>query len=340
MSFPKGVIWQELRALTLDAVPIGSRVSFNNPQGLAGWRQAGFFSVPSVTASQFTVTTAPADFGSALLGDAEFFLDHAVEQQASVWALLTSSKWVSPAWTVVSFYYWSYFLVIALTRLLGTSVWFMDADTHLRFRRLGPPISRPPGAGAYRVSCGNMLSATTREVTLKKGAGRTHEELWKLWFNLCSNLATKHAAAKGTTVEDRAFVALQCSSKKLSCEWPSEIRNLVNYRPGFGYDVIRRGGVLGSFSFVNTEDSEEGEVVISRFENSAAALASGAPVERSPQGIVRLLVDFTFILHMIVSDLYEELVKRHALDRRRLVRRENFAVGRGLSLSAGIWPSR
>jgi hypothetical protein len=338
MSFPKGAIWQEFRALALDAIPETSQVSYRHPSGLIAWRDAGYFTVSGMTSSEFTLIAAPDDLGSALLGDVEFLLDHAAEHQASVWAILNAGRWFSPAWLAVTFYYWAFFSTLAISRLLGRSIWYLDPTACAGLRRLAPPIPRPPGAGAYKLTCSTRLSETSRELLLRKSTGRMHDGLWQVWFEICAEYATKHNALRGNSLEDRVFSSIVRTGRHLKHDWPSTIRNLVNYRPGFGYDFIRRVGAIGSFTFIRTDDAEDVERIVNRFENSAAGASAGNAMEQAPRTVVQLLVDLAFLVHVAATDLYQEIAERRSLDRRRQNLRQRFLTECGMQCERGIWP--
>src|SRR4051812_5177324 len=103
---PKASVWQELRASCLDAVPPETRVDWKQPSTLARWQATGFYTVSSMTSKQFLIVAPSSDLGGALLADAEYFLDHAAEQQVTLHRHIHNSDWLSPAWLAVTLYYW------------------------------------------------------------------------------------------------------------------------------------------------------------------------------------------------------------------------------------------
>lgn len=113
MRLPKSNIWQHIRTASLDAIPQGSRAIQNDTYTLGKWRRSAYFIVDSASSKGISITTSSIDFGSALLGDAQHLLDHALEHQVTIWKQLQNQNWLSPAWTVVTLYYWSFFLLIA-----------------------------------------------------------------------------------------------------------------------------------------------------------------------------------------------------------------------------------
>jgi hypothetical protein len=88
----------------LDAIPPDSSVAWGKPTPLSVWQTSGTYTVTAVTRNRFELTVYSSDFGSALLADTEYFLDHATEHQVSLWKHIHFSEWLSPAWLVVTLY--------------------------------------------------------------------------------------------------------------------------------------------------------------------------------------------------------------------------------------------
>ncbi|MBB4635541.1 hypothetical protein FHS01_001553 [Longimicrobium terrae] len=292
-----------------------------------------------MTSVQMTAVTSADEFGAALLSDAEHFLNHAVEQQASVWRVLHSGHWFSPAWLTVSFYYWAYFLALTVTRLVGRSVAWVDGESLKALKKLAPPVKSPPGPGTYRTAAGPMLSATMREVEIRKDNKKAHAAVWALLFDRFQSLAVTHNCDRGTTLEDRVFYALSSSGKRLGQDWPSALRNLVNYRAGFAYDTVIHVGSLGSFAFVKVSESNSIHDVVERFETAMEQAVINPSIANNVRPYLNLLVELTFLLNSAVFDLYGELGARYSLDGRWNDQRRRFLRERGLDLSNGLWPS-
>lgn len=339
MTFPKESIWQELRISCLDAIPVGSHVSIANPSNLASWQTNGFYKVVGTTTKRFNLVASAHDFGSALLTDAEHLLDNAAEHQVSLWNYINSNEWLSPAWTGVTFYYWAYFLGLALTRLTGRTAWFLTKETAKRFKQSAPAsASAPPGAGCFRLSCGAMASATDRELMLEKRDSRVHDELWQLWLSDCADKARRLSSGSSTSLEERLFAALSRSAQKLGTDWPSATRNAINYRPGFAYTAVRRERVLESFAYLKTPRTYDLAQILERFEKNVLVARGPETISAAPQVALGLLVDLAFVLHGLVSELHVELIDRHKIDRRWRMRRHAFLRRHGLIGDDGQWP--
>lgn len=316
MSIPKGIIWQDLRAHALATIPPGTKVSYSAPGTLSRWQQKGYYTVYSSGPKEYRIVTAGVDFGSALLGDTEFFLDHAAEHQVSTWNSIRGTDWFSPAWLIVTFYYWAFFLTLALARMTGYSPWYLDHDANQRLAKLAPIGSRHPGAGSFRLTCGAFLSANDREITLRKSSSRIHDELWQIWFDLCNTFLKKYSSSLGSQLEQRLYAAMDLSARKLGRDWPSALRNAVNYRPGLAYGAVRHSQALGGFSYLRSFNPEDFESLIDRFETSVVGAGNSANDPTRLKPLSELLVDFTFLIREIVISLHEELIDRNGLDHR------------------------
>lgn len=338
MTIPKGAVWQSLRQRALAAIPIGTVLPYKEPTSLSKWQSTGSYVVTGASSKRFSVIVPSVDLGAALLCESEYFLDHATEQQADIWAQLRANGWGSPAWQVVSFYYWAYYLAMALTRLLGDTVWFVDSEAASRLSKLGPAGSPSPGAGTFRVECGPFVSATERELYLTKASGRVHDQLWKTWARTLDRLLSGIPKGAGDANEERFYLAQQRANHALSPEWPSKLRNLVNYRPGYGYCAVRKTGVLESLRFVESDAPADVSDVISRFEANVLAIRAGFSLEDQPKLAVKALIHLAFLLHATVRELHSELLVRHSVDPRWARDRRSFVQEWCTIPDGGEWP--
>ena len=143
----------ELRTEALSTIPPESRAPVGVENSLALWYPRGYFGVIGVNKNGFELQAATADIGSAILADVEHYLDSAAELQVSLWRHVNAANWLSPAWLMVTFYYWAYFLSLAMTRLLGQTVWFLNSENVKSLLALAPKTPKNPGAGCFVLSC-------------------------------------------------------------------------------------------------------------------------------------------------------------------------------------------
>jgi hypothetical protein len=339
VSVPKESIWQELRSECLDAIPWDCRIDATNPVNLASWQKQGYYSIRSANRSRFELIASSADIGSALLTDVECLLDHAAEHQVTLWRQINSSEWLSPAWLGVTVYYWGFFISLAITRLTGKTAWFVTPEIARDLKKLSPVPSSTAGAGCFRIACANRLSATNRLVVLKKTKARFHDDVWGLWLSSCSSKVGRLPSPAVDSLERRLFTAIATTAKRMGNDWPSAFRNAINYRSGFAYTAVRRRSVLKSFSYLRQPSTYDMTDLLARFEKNVLIAKNRDWISKAPQVVLEVLVDLTFIMHALATELHAELIDRHGLDGRWLIKRRRFLQTNGLNSGGGTWPS-
>jgi hypothetical protein len=321
----------------LDAIPMGSSIAFRSPLTLRTWQEQGTYTISAASSSRFTVSVQPQDFGGALFSDAAFHLDHALEHQVSLMKVLQAGIWSSPAWQLVTFYYWGYFSAMALSRMLGHTVWFVTSDVAKQFTILAPKGSSTVAQGTYELRCAQALSSGVREVRLSKRPRRLHEQLWTTMFGLLNEIYKEVGAGVTIQREERLFLAMINSARMLGDDWPSALRNVVNYRPGFAYAAPRFQSSIDAFSYLAARPQSIDEV-IDRLENNCFAMGRDPSVVVQPNTAAKMLVDLTILLSRIAHALHDELVDRGRIDRRWLNSKNRFAQQQGLMLTGALWP--
>lgn len=338
MTIPKEAIWQELRTEALSTIPPGSRAPIGIDNSLTRWYRRGYFVVNSATKTGFELTTATVDVGSALLADIEHLLDSAAEHQVSLWRHVNTAVWLSPAWMAVTFYYWAYFLCLAMTRLIGQTVWFLDKPAVRALVTMASAPSQSPGAGCFALTCGPVVSLNDRDLILRKTGGRLHDELWTQWSRVCESKLNRLAAGSSTSSEERLFAALVRTGKVLGSDWQSAFRNAVNYRPAFAYSAVRRDRVLASLAYLRSPATYDFDVLLDRFESKVCVVTGASTVAEHPQVVAELLVYYTFLLHAMTEALYAEVLDRHNLDQRWAKSRLTFLKNNNIYSAGEPWP--
>lgn len=335
--FVTGPAWQVLRARALLSVPRGSNANPSSPYPLGVWRTKGYYRVLSGTKRGYRIEAVSTDIGSALLSDAELLLDHCAEHQVTAWQQVNSVRWVSAAWVSISFYYWSFFLLQALSRLMGRTSWYLGRSEVGELDTLSPSGGYSPGAGCFGLEVAGNVSVTESEVSLKKLKGKLHESMWRDWDSLIRSEIVPKLSGSLNVDEDRLFTALLTAGNRLGPDWPSSFRNIVNYRPGFAYTAVQRVRVLDAFSSFRTKTGNEVARVIERFEDNLLRLDKQDGIRRSPAVVAFLLADLTFLLHAVTRELHHELIDRNGLDRRWIERRNAFLRTQGVPVGPS-WP--
>jgi hypothetical protein len=250
---------------------------------------------------------------------------------------ISGGQWSSPAWQVVTFYYWSYFSAMALSRLLGRTVWFVTPAVAHQFSGLATKGSPRVTRGTYELSCGLALGAESRNIDLAKKQRRLHEQLWSTMFGLVATVYQEVGAGVATPQEERLFLAVINSARVLGDDWPSALRNLVNYRPGFAYTAPRFKSCVDAFTYLSMQrQSIDG--VVDRLESNIIAMRAHRSVEAQPRIAAKMLADLTVLIDRIAHVLHEEVVERSGIDRRWLASKRRFAQQQGLTSTGAPWP--
>lgn len=337
MSLPQGVFWQTIRQQALDAIPLASSVRHSAPTNLASWQSSGSYTVLAATTSKITLIVTPTDFGGALFSDAAYHLDHALEHQATLMRSLNGDQWTSPAWQVVTFYYWAYFASMALTRMMGKSLWFVTPEVAKQFSILAPAGAPNIAKGTYELICGPFVSAGSREVYLVKKKRRVHEQLWTLVFSLLRSAKDEVDANASSPEEARLFTTIIATADLLGDDWPSMFRNIVNYRPGFAYTAPRYASKIGTYSYLSGQRATI-TTVIDRLESNTIAMRFTSSVEDQPKVALQMLADLTILLNRMAHSLHNEVVDRSSIDKRWRNSKKRFCVEQGVLVDGVPWP--
>lgn len=338
MIIPKGVAWQHLRAQCFDAIPAGTTAHYTRAVPLHEWRRRGSFTVATSTKTSIKIEVAGVEFGDALLADAEYLLDHGAEHHATVRSFLAEpGDWHSPAWAAVTIYYWAFFCAMAITRLAGRTVWFLDRAALTEFRNLAGSTTQP-GAGAFEMAVGPYGSATNREVVLRPSKSQLHHALWTTFHRLIEDLFGR-ADQSGNPLEYRLIWCLHEVPQRLGPDWPSTIRNLVNYLPGRAYREVIRSTEIDTAQYVRRKSPFNIEKLISNFENEVVKIKAGTLHNNDLPLLCRLSALMAITVADVAEELHLELIDRTAADRRWLNVRRAFLKDHCLAVDGrAFWP--
>jgi hypothetical protein len=338
---PQGTIWQELRRRALDTVQPGCAVGYSLPPTLEKWLKVGAFNVSTVTKRGFALEAASVEIGSALLSEAFYSADYALEHSTSLRNQIACNRWSSPAWTAVTFYYWGYHLAVAMTRLLGRAVWFISPELTPQLKSMAGSGTASHGPGPYVVECGTLLSATLREIRLVRSSQtRAHDAVWQVWFSELRKCAATTLAGKPTSLEARLHVSLIRAANVLGDSWPSDLRNALNYTIKSGYGAVRGEHTVAVHSGVNVDPPSTVSEMISRLEGNAASLVPTLSITDQLPIATRTLVDTTFAMEILLRELLDEITQRRGIDRRWTNTRVRFARLQAERFGVRSWPCR
>jgi hypothetical protein len=337
LTVPKGPVWQKIRADSLDSIPGGAQFPYSAPRPLSSWYRTGYYKIIRSSGTGLDMLCAPDEIGAALLADAEYFMDHAAEHHAILASVRSLESWHSPCWTVVTAYYWAFFCAVALTRLLGRTIWYLDkeATNFLNGLTYGSSHLRP---GAFRLHCEEHLNSMERRLQLSRTKGRLHEVVWEKLFNYICGLYAVCGDQNADQLEYRLFSTLTTLNGRLGTDWPSAIRNVINYYPGCAYTEVRRITAMDSIRFIRRLSPESIADVISDFESEVIGLQSIGQVKETPAPFARLVVLLAIVLDTYCHELYAELFGRRSFDRRWSNARLAFFRTSGVMAQDSIWP--
>ena len=318
----KGNGWQRLRARCFDAIPTSAMVYHGTAVPLNQWRSVGAFRVRSCDKKAAVLETAGVEIGTALLSDVEYLLDHGAEHRSALRGLVVEAQWHSPAWTVVTAYYWAFFSALAVTRLTGKTTLYLDKRSISNLRTLAASAHQPP-AGALTLSVEQYISGTDREVTLRPTGAHLHDAAWSVFHDLVSEIF--NSCNGGTNAaEYRFFWCLNEARVRLGADWPSRVRNIVNYTPGCAYKEVVRDTVIDAAPYVRRGQPFSLAKLIEAFENIVMPLKPSQPIAPVIPELCRALMLLCFMIGLIVNELHSELIERQPSDRRWLNLRRAF----------------
>jgi hypothetical protein len=333
---PQGTGWQHLRGLALGVIPAGTAVYHTQAVPLREWRNRGTYIVSACTKKWIVIEAAGVEIAEALLSDVEYLLDHSAEQQASVRNAVVGTLWYSPAWALVTAYYWGFFAALALTRLAGRSVWFLDRPSLNDLKTLAG-ANEQPNAGAMFISIGAYLSGTNRELILRPSKAQLHDAVWSVTQTLIKDILS-HSDQAASPLEFRLWRALTRIGDIWGARWPSQVRNAANYQPGFAYrevirrdriDLMRRVRLVAPVSF---------ESLIGLIEDDSLRVSAGSDPLDTMELSSGLLGLYSAALSAVARSLHSEVIDRQSGDRRWSGMRASFYAARCGAGPGSVWP--
>lgn len=340
MNFPKGAVWQSCREHALISITDASSFSPHNPLTLTNWRQRGSFSVVTASSKGFTLHCSAAEIGSAMLGDIEYLFNHIAEHRALVHDVIKGTQWNSPAWLLVTIYYWGLFAALIWTRLLGKGIIYLDRQSVRDLRTLASTTSgSPSGGGTYRIGIGEDLSATSREVMLEKlAASHFHECAWQQIIRDAKCRFDQYADEDTDKTEFRMFRCLAFPGHATTDAWPSELRNAVNYRPGFAYTQVIKAPGLDLIQFIRNHPFRSVEDVVDTYELELNKITSVSSIATTPSSYSKVMFLKATILTSLCEELFAEVLQIRRLDPRWSNKRASFYKERGIQREGKVWP--
>lgn len=341
MKIPKGRVWQDCRYGALQGIPSGSFCPLKDPITLYNWRARGSYHIISITPKKFTFESAAADVGSAVLGDIESLFNHLAEHRALVYHAVHTSNWYSPSWLLVTIYYWGLFAALIWSRLLGKGVLYLGSEAIRDLKMLHGGNHEKISPGSYHLEIDKSISATSISFALVKlKENNFHECVWKHIFKDAKRKFDELADEEADQDEYRIYKSLTFLDTLGNRAWPSELRNLVNYRSGFSYNALKNQPAFPLVNKIKRYTFDSCDSLITELELAIGQISSTSNVAFHPSIYCNILFLQTVLLTVLCEELYGEILERHKLDSRWGLRRKNFYEDLGLIRQDCIWPVR
>ncbi|WP_157477309.1 hypothetical protein [Granulicella tundricola] len=313
-----------------------TKIYFKGALPLRKWREAGSYVVVSSDSKKIVLRASRAEVGNAFFTDVEFLLDHAAEHQATLYAAIEEASWCSPAWSFVTAYYWSFFSVLALTRLAGDSTWFLDKTALIAMEKLAQTSSGRPGAGTQFMTVSLDLNGDA-EVTIRPSGKNNHEAVWNRAMLLSKRVLA--SANKASSLDEYRFWKCIVEAGFLLGEaWPSHLRNDVNYIPGYAYGEVRSVGIIKTAADVRRLKDMSFRDFLNDFESELYRITSGVAALTSPEYLVKLALLNAFAVSLVANSLHKDILSRVDGDFRWSRMRQRFLEQRVSTSFGNIWP--
>ena len=307
----RGAIFAALRAQMLDAFTQETNSPHKEVQTLGDWLDKGFYQFRSCSSKEICVEVSSDDVSGAILCEVENLLNHCLEHLHEIHCYSVDSRQRSGAWAVVTAYYLGFFSASAFLRLIGRPTVFFTKPQIDHFKQLHN-VTQLPGAGSFDVRLGNHISSNYREMILSRG-GKVHESTWKNAISAINTLLKDPSTPKQPDEAElySAISSIHFSPSGTGYDWPSWVRNRVNYRPGNSYhlrthELIRKTNIR---SWINSEKSDIFELVREQYRRSSLE-----PLDLTNQ--IGMMTCFSMVFFALTRELYLELSTRRKIDHR------------------------
>lgn len=215
-----------------------NKSQFNNLKILFSTR---FNNITSTSSKTFELEFDAGLFYKSLINDIEFFYTRAIVQGVDV----ANSGAQSNAWRFVTQYYFSFFSVTALFRILRLGFIYFSKTECDPFNSLSTMILR----SRIQISTGNYFFSYNRTeangnliFNLTNVGEGVHSKTWQEAANLITSFYNYSANDEKTILD-----VLKKMCREYKADFPSDTRNTVNYHGQFG---IR--SIINEFQFFET----------------------------------------------------------------------------------------
>jgi hypothetical protein len=238
MTIPRGTIWESMQSEALDAISEGISPDLSRALNFYQWREKGGFHVTGTSKKDFFISCSDIQYGEVLAKEVGMLMDQAFEHRVMLDTAFSSAKRVpSSSWLLVTAYYWCVYLCLAWLRLVGKVITYLPHDETKRLSALHGKGDKAPSNGTFIILSEGTYGSRRNLKCRRLNANNFHEGLWSSFENDIK-ARLDNARDDPASMETRLFSLLQLSTFPDGSSWPSKLRNIVNYRVGFGYGAV------------------------------------------------------------------------------------------------------
>lgn len=307
----RGGVFSELRSRMLAAIPDGTKAIHRSEITLGDWLKSGTYSVQGCSKKSVQLELDHVEYSNVILLEVENLFNHCLEHIHEVVCFSEDARKRSDAWASVTAYYLGFFSSSILLRLVGEPISFLNREQLNRFKQLSNS-GQTPSQGAYQFRVVRQISINQSELSIEQ-ADKIHEATWKKTLGLLNEIRKRQGVVQ--LADEAEFYDSLCTSEffsgGISFDWPSFVRNRVNYRPGFAYKLTREpfktSRMIGAWKDADHPD------VFSLMRSSHRQYRQH-PAEFSSS--VGMMINVGISLFLLTRALYSELLERRSIDKR------------------------
>ena len=318
-------IFEEIRSCALLFHSLEAKVVWSrNPISFGAWlvdRDQGPSQVFSKD-KEISFRCSNNEISAILLAEAELLTNQCLEHANEMLLYLGQKNRVrSEAWLVVTIYYYAFFAAQALLRLLGKPTVFLDKPKAAYLRSLSSD-GTPIGAGTYSLSGPFETTSSGSDYKLIPNKHRPHQAVWCTLLGFIQAQIQKHRS----TASSKTFMFYNNLSGGVlrniyqDMDWPSGIRHVANYSPGFAYQLVFQKLNLDALHTLERARSATAPKLLENLQSSIVCVSKSSLYKHH----VCLLHDFSHCVFYLMRTVYAELFTRRKFDRRWEQDRERF----------------
>ncbi|MFS0788643.1 hypothetical protein ABC345_19925 [Shouchella sp. 1P09AA] len=192
--------------------------------------------VKSTDHREYEIIFNKDDLLKALLGEIDYFYTRALVQYFNI---IESKNTISSCWGVVTHYYFSFFTINTLLRMSHRGCTYLNSNDANELSRIITAFSTDliqVPSGNYSFSIVEYDDSSDLSLLLKQTKKGTHEQTWAILGKLLDEMLNNK-----TKDDEYTFLRnIKQISDDYNINFPSSLRNDINYKPQYGYKSIKK----------------------------------------------------------------------------------------------------